>query len=135
MNKPEHYREAIRWLRYAEEDLNAASAMLGHPTVTPRHICFLAQQAAEKGIKAVLIASQTRFPFRHDLDELRNLIPEQWSMRDCPADLSELTEWAVEARYPTDEQDPDAEDAQRAVEQASIVVVWVNRDLRHQGIV
>lgn len=42
MSKPEHYREAARWLRYAEEDLRAASTLLGQPmVVTPRHTCFL----------------------------------------------------------------------------------------------
>jgi HEPN domain-containing protein len=134
MSKPEHYREAVRWLRYAKEDLRAASALLGQPMVTPRHTCFLAQQAAEKGLKSVLIASQTKFPFRHDLDELRNLIPTHWSARNCAADLSELTEWAVEARYPTYEDDPTAEDAQRAVEQASIVVGCVLRDFQARGL-
>jgi HEPN domain-containing protein len=116
MSKPEHYLESARWLRYAAEDLRAAEAMLAQLAVEPRHICFLAQQAAEKSFKAVLIFEQIRFPFRHDLDELRNFIPEGWAVGQCSVDLAELTEWAVEARYPTDDDDPILEDAQRAVE-------------------
>lgn len=95
---------------------------------------FSGPASRRKGLKSVLIASQARFPFHHDLDELRNLIPTPWSVRDCAADLSELTEWAVEARYPTYEDDPTAEDAQRAVEQASIVVSCVRRDFQVRSI-
>ncbi|MDR7489356.1 MAG: HEPN domain-containing protein [Armatimonadota bacterium] len=64
----------------------------------PRHVCWLAQQAAEKALKAALILEGVDFPFRHDLDALRNLLPEGWSVKDEHPDLTELTEWAVEAR-------------------------------------
>lgn len=108
--------------------------MLNQPLVEPRHICFLAQQSAEKSFKAILIYNQIRFPFRHDLDELRNLIPEGWTARSCSDDLAELTEWAVESRYPTDDDDPIHEDAQRAVDQARAVYLAANSDLQNRGI-
>ncbi len=99
-----------------------------------RHICFLSQQAAEKSLKAVLIFEQIQFPFRHDLDELRNLVPENWAPRSCPVDLAELREWAVEARYPTDDDDPIWEDAQRAVEQAKALYDVARSDLQMRGL-
>lgn len=134
MSKPEHHIEAVRWLRYAAEDLKAAEVMLGQLSVEPRHICFLSQQAAEKSLKAVLIFEQIKFPFRHDLDELRNLVPEGWVLSRCPVDLAELTEWAVEARYPTDDDDPIWEDAQRAVAQAKAVYDAARDDLQTRGL-
>jgi len=134
MSKPEHHMEAARWLRYAAEDLRAAEAMLEKLAVEPRHICFLAQQAEEKSLKAVLIFEQIKFPFRHDLDELRNLVPEGWALGQCSVDLAELTEWAVEARYPTDDDDPIFEDAQRAVEQARSVYLLAQSDLQARGL-
>lgn len=103
MNYPELVvREAYRWLRFSAEDLNVAHRLLtGDPSV-PRHVCWLAQQSAEKALKAALVLEGIEFPYSHDLDALRNLLPDGWSIREDLPDLAELTEWAVEARYPGD---------------------------------
>jgi HEPN domain-containing protein len=72
------FSETARWLRYAEEDLVTAETLLGQPHVVPRQACWLAQQSAEKALKAVLVFLQIDFPRSHDLDALRNLIPKQY---------------------------------------------------------
>jgi len=100
MSEGEGLSEVQRWLRYAREDLTAAEALIAQEAVAPRHVCWLAQQAAEKALKAVLVFLQIDFPRRHDLDALRNLIPMGWSLKEKHRDLALLTEWAVEARYP-----------------------------------
>ena len=87
--------EAERWLRYAREDLTAAEDMLGRDDSYPRHVCWLAQQAAEKVLKAGLIYSNIEFPYTHDLDRLRDLLPEGWHVRSQCPDLAELTVWAT----------------------------------------
>jgi HEPN domain-containing protein len=51
MNAP----EAERWLTYARSDLNAGRILLGTPEHYSRQVCFLAQQAAEKALKALLV--------------------------------------------------------------------------------
>ena len=58
MNETERLLLVHRWLRYAREDLLAADAMLTQPDFWPRHVCSLAQQAAEKALKAVLVYLQ-----------------------------------------------------------------------------
>ena len=118
MNDPELIDEARRWLRSAEEDLDVAQRLLAMDGPTPRHTCFLAQQATEKALKAALVLEGIDFPFRHDLDALRNLLPDTWSVRRTHTDLAQLTEWAVEARYPGDRQEATATDAKQAVSQA-----------------
>lgn len=65
--------EAHRWLATAEEDLLGATAMLERDDVAPRLACFLAQQAAEKALKARLIGRGIAFPRPHDLLALRAL--------------------------------------------------------------
>ena len=82
----------------------------------PRHICWLSQQSAGKAIKAILVFLAIEFPRRHDLDALRNLVPNDWQVKTEHADLAMLTEWAVEARYPGDWPDATAADARAAVE-------------------
>ncbi len=49
-------------------------------------------------------------------------------------DLAELTEWAVEARYPGDWPEASPDDARRAVEEARAVYECVMTDLGAQGI-
>jgi HEPN domain-containing protein len=90
-------------------------------------------QAAEKVLKAVLVFLQIDFPRHHDLDALRNLIPVSWPLKEEHPDLSDLTEWAVEARYPGDWPDATEEDARSAVQQARAVWQSVCRDLASHG--
>jgi HEPN domain-containing protein len=134
MSEPEHFAETRRWLRYAAEDVGVAEALLRHGSGEPRHVCYNAEQGAEKVLKAALVFEQIEFPFSHDLDALRNLLPSSWSVkRNCP-DLRELSEWAVEARYPGDWPDATREEAVAAVTIARGVYDEVVRDLASRGL-
>jgi HEPN domain-containing protein len=92
--------EALRWIEYAETDVHAAYALLASGEFFPRQICFLSQQAAEKAIKAILVFEEVDFPKSHDIDRLRDLIPDRWKVKQTFPDLADLTVWAVESRYP-----------------------------------
>jgi HEPN domain-containing protein len=81
MTEAERSAEVRRWLRYAREDLRAAQELAKNPELAPRHVCWLAQQCAEKALKAVLVFLDIDFPHRHDLDALRNLIPDGWQIK------------------------------------------------------
>ena len=133
MSEAEQNAEVQRWLSYAQEDLVAAELLVGQRAIASRHVCWLAQQAAEKALKAVLIFLQIDFPRRHDLDALRNLIPAGWQLKEEHPDLADLTEWAVEARYPGDWADATEEDARSAAQQARAVWQSVRRDLTSHG--
>lgn len=113
--------EFQRWLKYAYEDLITAKKMLANQAAFPRHICWLAQQSAEKTLKAALIYLSIDFPFTHDLDRLQNLLPKNLQDAITNVDLSELTEWALESRYPGNYPDILYSDAQRAATQARIL--------------
>jgi HEPN domain-containing protein len=92
--------EAEIWLSYAKSDLDAAYALLDSGDFFPRQICFLAQQAGEKSLKAILVFLDMKFPKTHDLDHIRELIPEGWEVKEKFPELYELSVWAVESRYP-----------------------------------
>ena len=92
--------DAKVWLNYSNSDLRAAHALLESEEFFPLQICFLSQQCAEKAIKAILTFEEVHFPKNHDLDRLRDLIPEGWKVKERFPDLAELTIWAVESRYP-----------------------------------
>jgi HEPN domain-containing protein len=110
------------WLRIARDDLTAARKLLADPEVAPRQSCYLAQQAAEKAIKAALVFHCIEFPYRHDLEYLNDLLPLEWQVDSDTLDLEQLTEWVVLARYPGDHQPATVADAENAVEHARRIV-------------
>ena len=132
MNETELLAETRRWLRYAREDLVAAEAMLEQGDIAPRHVCWLAQQSAEKAIKAVPVFLQIDFPKSHDLDALRNLTPEGWQFKVAFSDLANLTEWA-KARYPGDWPEVVKEDARVAMTQARALWTAIRADFAQRG--
>jgi len=120
-------QETARWLRYAREDLDAAIAL---QSGTPRHSCLLAQQSAEKAIKSIYVFLDLRVPRSHDLDMLRNLLPDGWDIKTRFDSLSELSLWAVESRYPGDMPEASREDADAATALAESVLCCVEDNLR-----
>jgi len=134
MNATDRLAETARWLRYAEEDLTTAETLLRQPHVVPRHVCWFAQQAVEKALKAVLVFLQIDFPRTHDLDVLRNLMPDVWQLKEMYPDLASLTQWVVEARYPGNWTEATSTEADMAVEQARIIWESISTELaQHTG--
>src|SRR5438045_3939947 len=86
---------AQRWIGYAREDMRTAEAVFENEDLPPRNVAFLAQQAAEKAVKAVLIAREVPFPKTHDLVALSRLIPG--GLPDVGDEaLLELSQWSVD---------------------------------------
>ena len=125
--------DTARWLRHAEEDLTTAEIFLGHAHVPPRQVCWHAHQAAEKALKAALIFLQIDFRRTHDLNVLRDLLPESWQLKTTLPNLGALNRWAVEARYPEDGQEATETDASTAVEHARAVWTSVSTELAEHG--
>lgn len=126
--------ETLRWLRYAREDLNSARMMAANDDAPARHVCWFAQQAAEKAIKAALVYLQIDFPRQHDLEVLRRLLPRDWRLRGESVDLEDLTEWSVEARYPGLWPDAAMPDATEALRKAEHVFALMMQDLEQRGL-
>ena len=122
-------RDSTTWLRYAEEDLSAAEQMVGRRGFAPRWGCFLAQQAAEKAVKAVLVEEETPFPATHDLERLRDLLPTERAVARIEVDLARLSEWATRGRYPGAWTDATKADARASVKTARAVVEAARADL------
>ena len=113
---------ALRWLKYAKNDLHAATIMLSRDDVAPRTACFLAQQSAEKALKSVLILKGLDVIKTHDLDAISERLPEIDYLRFESLDLSWLTEWSVSSRYPGDWPEAFSENAEQAVAIAKEVI-------------
>jgi len=125
--------EAKVWMNYAETDLGAAHTLLDSGEFFPRQICFLAQQCAEKSIKAVLVFEEVDFPKNHDLDRLRDLVPDGWNFKETFPDLAELTIWAVESRYPGHMPDVIEYEARETLKLAEAVFNTVKDELEKRS--
>ena len=133
MQTADRLTDTTRWLRYAEEDLTTAETFLEHPQVPPRQVCWHAHQAAEKALKAALIFLQIDFRRTHDLNVLRDLLPERWHLKTAQPNLEFLNRWAVQARYPEEGQEATEIDASTAVEHARSVWTSVSTELAQHG--
>lgn len=67
-------------------------------------LCFEAQQAAEKSIKAVFIVHDIRFPFSHDIGKLLDLLAKGGAkVPKYVREAEVLTDFATFGRYPGSE--------------------------------
>lgn len=88
-------REVKAWIGKAGNDLQAAQLIMMAPGALPYDIvCFHAQQAAEKCLKALLTFYGIPFPRTHDLPELVLLLPADSTAACSVGDLSELADAA-----------------------------------------
>lgn len=100
--EPGRSSPAERWFRLAEEDLAAARLILDSGGVALRVACFLAQQAAEKALKAGLITLAVEFPKIHDLGELHDCFPSGVRPEIDADDLDLVDPWIIDGRYAAD---------------------------------
>lgn len=114
-------QEAEAWLQLAREDLMSARTLLENQTQGLRNAAFLAQQAAEKALKALLIAADLPVPRVHNLGALAASLPVDSEQIDDEA-LAALTPWAVGGRYGAGEPAVSPREASRLIALADSVV-------------
>jgi HEPN domain-containing protein len=125
--------DALVWLGYALGDLRTAQAGDRDP-LPPRIVAFHAQQAAEKALKAALVLAGADPQRTHELEDLRSTLPAGWRCKASPPDLTRLSRFAVNARYPDSLEPVTAIMAATAVRQATAVVRRVGEDFERRGV-
>jgi len=125
-------RLVCEWMEKARRDLRLAELALREEIHDGA--AFHSQQAAEKALKALILALGGKIRKTHDigelLDTLESLGLETREFYSIDADI--LTDYAVEARYPGP---PVAgEEAMEAYHIAARVLQLVDRELERRGI-
>ena len=121
------------WLRQAASDL--AVARLTAEQGFHAQACYHAGQAAEKALKALLVAAGTIPPYSHSLDRLAETIGElgidTTALRSLH--LRALTRMNSESRYPQDDEAPidrfDSNDSSKALQTAAAVLAFSEDEL------
>jgi HEPN domain-containing protein len=98
------------WLFRAKEDIAVIEKLFeSEPELYASTICFHAQQAVEKFLKAFLVFHNIDFPKSHDLDYLL-LECKRIDAKNFDIDLGSLTDFGVSIRYPDDFYLPDKDE-------------------------
>ncbi|MDX9867507.1 MAG: HEPN domain-containing protein [Kiritimatiellia bacterium] len=116
------------WLRDAKSDLALASVKKTK-SIRYEHLCFHAQQAAEKAVKAVLLSQGFDVPRTHDLSFLVDLLPLTALPPPSLLLLPVLTKYAVHHRYPGQDLPVDRRAYLKAIELAQEAVAWARQVL------
>ena len=130
MKPPERFSpdDPREWLNRARSSLALAKSQV--PDAYLEDLCFEAQQAAEKAIKAVLIRRAVDFPYVHDLARLLVLLEEAGeAIPESVRKAEELTPFALISRYPGLSRPVTLEEYQVAVTTAEAVVQWAKERL------
>ena len=130
MKPPERFPpdDPREWLNRARSNLALAKNRVSD--VYLEDLCFEAQQAAEKAIKAVMISRNVNFPYVHDLALLLLILEEGGeAFPDTVRRAARLTPFAVDARYPGIEQPVSEQQYLEAIAIAEAVVRWAEERL------
>lgn len=118
-----------RWLTKAGED-ELSLLVLTKEGGAPSTACFLAQQMAEKYLKALLVHENIPFQKVHDLLELESkLIESNANISEIHEELTELNGYYISTRYPGDFPEFNARKAQQAHQAARKVKEFIMQKL------
>lgn len=127
---PEDPRE---WMNRAYSNL-AIAKNRPDSSVYPEDLCFNAQQAAEKALKAVCILHHIEYPYVHDLAALITILMKSGiPVPDSVKEAAKLTRFAITTRYPHFLSPIQEPEYQRAVAIAERVITWCESEIVKTG--
>lgn len=119
-------KEFEKWFKKAESDLYTVQLLLKDDNCKPDICCFHSQQAAEKYLKAYLVARNIDFPKTHDLKKLVEICATSNLHFITISKIAiRLSDFGITPRYPGFIEDPTIDDAQQAYENAITVKEFV----------
>jgi len=123
--KPKDPYAPHTWLSRAKANLTLAEKGGRLKGVVYEDLCFNAQQAAEKALKAVCLAQNLDFPRTHSLIQLMDIL--EFSGMEIPENVRDadiLTQYAVQSRYPSVVEDVTKSEYHDALKLAARVLFW-----------
>ncbi|MCD6342794.1 MAG: HEPN domain-containing protein [Spirochaetaceae bacterium] len=95
-------------------------------------LCFHAQQAVEKGLKAILIKNNVEPPRTHNLIFLLNQVSKIQDIPEKAASIINLEEYSVLTRYPGDYQPIGEDEYKASVRTAEEALGWIVESLENE---
>ena len=119
------------WLLRARGNLTLAEKGGRLKGILFEDLCFNAQQAAEKALKAVCLAQGLDFPKTHSLVHLMDIL--EMAGVTIPKNIREvdvLTQYAVQSRYPSIVEEITRSEYRDALKLAAGVVFWAEKIIK-----
>ena len=123
--KPKDPTDPRAWVLRAKGNLNLAEKGGRLKGILFEDLCFNAQQAAEKALKAVCLAQGMDVPKTHSLVHLMDIL--EAGGIDIPKNVRDadiLTQYAVQSRYPSIMEEINRSEYRDALKLAAHVVFW-----------
>jgi len=123
----------LNWLKRARSSLERAKMGKVTQGILYEDLCFDAQQAVEKSLKAILVKLNQSFPKTHSIGILLKLIEEAGV--EIPKNINQaklLTSYAVDARYPGDYEPVSKEEYKEALKIAEDVFKWLDNIIKFE---
>jgi HEPN domain-containing protein len=118
------------WLTSGDADLKVAKNEIGDDEEVYFVVCFHAQQAAEKYIKAYLIFLDIEPKHIHEIGELIELgLVKDPALKEFQERADTLTSYAVEVRYPDTPYKPSKEEAEETIAIAEQVIGYIKNKI------
>ncbi len=118
------------WLQHAHSNLRIAERGTRLKGVLLEDLCFNAQQAAEKALKAVCVQRQVDFPKTHSLVRLMDILEaDGLSLSEEIKAADILTQYAVQARYPGENEEITPDEYRETLQLAARVVFWAEKQV------
>ena len=124
----------LEWLKRARSNLERARAKKTSDEILYEDLCFDAQQAVEKSLKALLVRLDKPFPKTHSIGMLLKLIEETGV--EIPGDINRskiLTDYAVDTRYPGMYEPVSEEEYNEALKLAVAVFEWAGKIIKSES--
>ena len=123
-----------RWLAKASNDLRTAETMISTVPPVVDITCYHSQQCVEKCLKAFLTSVGRHVEKTHSLPRLVELCVEMNEAFGALVSIGlELTDYAVQSRYPDDWREIPLPEAEAAVQMAREAFIFVKTEIENRG--
>lgn len=128
----DNLKDVKEWMRRANGNLARAQAGKIDKRYLFEDLCYDAQQAAEKSLKALCLYRKISFPWTHSIAQLLTILEDNGE--EIPEEIRDaevLTVYATDTRYPGDWEPIEEEEYLETLGHAKTVFDWVNEKLEN----
>jgi HEPN domain-containing protein len=116
------------WINRAKSSYELSKATISN-VIYFEDLCYQAQQAVEKAFKGLLIYYGVEPEFTHNISILLNELGKYTEINDNIKEAMDLTNYAVQTRYPGEYEEITKDEYEKAVRIAKICLEWVENKI------
>ena len=119
------------WLERAKSSFELSKATI-HKNIYLEDLCYQIQQSVEKAFKGLLIYYGVEPEFTHNIGVLLFELEKHTEITENIKDAMDLTNYAVQTRYPGSYDDVTKEEYEKALKIAEECLDWVENKIKEE---